>query len=427
MKKLLSIFLTALLMFSTISIGVSAVDETDEPVRISVKQAIAQYESETGEKVKTHRYYFLMPDGTNGEKGDDDSVDENGNHYGNFDKYAPSWYNEYTNSPAIYWWNTGVADPPVYPGYTVEKGDADCVYYADVPKAVNTIVWNNNIYTSFEEEDPKYQKSMQTINIPCEYYDAGESPNYPDGLEDFDCMIFVIDPDIITINDMCSSSGHSPFGGEWYYYYGNGCYGFTKGGTTADCLRDDHNHYDYYADFLEYLEITEDTEHEYSKPLYYHYEDDADTPEWFLAYGYAGYFRPYDIIFGVFGDYYIYNCSSYPSTFDYYIYVMDEKKFYTIEEIWDSDLCGKEEIFTKYLAPEGKAKLLGDADNDGELTVIDATLIQQAEAQYFELEDWIMASQVYGEKIELFTDFDKDGERSVLDATAIQRRLAQLD
>ena len=425
---------TTQLTFTKDNIGDIAVcfgtDENGTPIlkwRKSAKDAITQYEAETGEEVETHRYYFLMPDGTNGEKGDDYSVDDEGNHYGSFDKYAPSWYNEYTDQPAIYWWYTGIADPEFYPGYTVEKGDADCVYYADVPKAVDTIVWNNNIIHSYDYEDPRYQESMQTINIPCEYYDAGESPNYPNGTDNFDNMIFVVDPDVISICDTSFSSGHSPFGGEWYYYYGNGCYGFTENGTMADCLRDDHNHYDYYTEFLEYLDITEDDEHEYSKPLYYHFEDGAETPEWFLVHGYSGYFRPDDIVFGVFGDYFIFNCSSSPSTFDYYVYVTDEQKFYTIEEIWDNDLCSKEEIFTNYLVPKGKAKLIGDADNDDELTVMDATLIQQAEAQYFELEDWIMAGHVYGDEIELLTDFDKDGERSVLDATAIQRKLAQLD
>ena len=62
---------------------------------------IVVYEEETGEKVETNRYYFLMPNGKNGELGDDNSVDENGNHYGNYNKFAPSWYNEYTNTPNV--------------------------------------------------------------------------------------------------------------------------------------------------------------------------------------------------------------------------------------------------------------------------------------------------------------------------------------
>lgn len=199
----------------------------------SVKEAVKEYEAKTSKKVETNRYYFLMPDGKNGEKGDDiDSLDSN---YG---KFALSWYNEYSDAPAIYWWYQDTINPELYPGYTVEKGDSESVFFADVPKEVTTILWNNNL-TCSSYDDHLYPFVMQSINIMSEYYDPSESENYPNGTDSFDEMIFVIDPDYITINDfgyICT------LGGEWYYYYGDGCYGFTENGDSTHCLRDDHDH-----------------------------------------------------------------------------------------------------------------------------------------------------------------------------------------
>ena len=57
---------------------------------------------------------------------------------------------------------------------------------------------------------------------------------------------------------------------------------------------------------------------------------------------------------------------------------------------------------------------LGDVDNDGELTVIDATGIQRE-----------LAGIGSTEFIEDCADYDRDGDVSVLDATAIQRTLAE--
>ena len=215
-------------------------DDTIIQAQTSVKEAISKYEQETGEKFETNRYYFLMPDGTKGIKCNDTECLK-GEHY------AESWYNEYTDQPAIYWWKTDVAKPDKFPGYTVEKGDADSVFYADVPKAVTEIVWSNNIEFTYGADDPAKDFGIQTINLPCEYYDAGESPNYPDGTESFDNMIYVIYPDTIGTGEMIV--GNPPVGGEWYYYYGDGCYGIVKDGKTADCIRDDHDHSDRFLHF----------------------------------------------------------------------------------------------------------------------------------------------------------------------------------
>lgn len=195
----------------------------------SVEDVINQYEEESGEKLNTHRYYFMMPDGTNGNTGNDYKKGE----------FAPSWYNEYTDNAAVYWWGTNIAyDPNEFPGYTMEKGDTSTVFYADIPDEVTTLIFNNNVNFSYREEDLFYKYNLQTINIPCEYYDAGESENYPDGTDSFDNMIFVLQPREVFTPVLPSDSNASV--GEWYYYYGNGCYGTVKNGNSSNCIHPSH-------------------------------------------------------------------------------------------------------------------------------------------------------------------------------------------
>ena len=59
---------------------------------------------------------------------------------------------------------------------------------------------------------------------------------------------------------------------------------------------------------------------------------------------------------------------------------------------------------------------LGDADGDGQVTILDATLIQRFLAGLCGKEGWLL----------LTADADNDGELSVMDATRIQRILAGL-
>ncbi len=244
MKRLISILLAVMLVASCAV--VASAYGWEDPDILTVDEAVADHESLYGEEVATNRYYFLMPNGKNGDLGDDDSVDEvTGEPLGHYGEFAPTWFVEWeegktaTATAGIYWWDSGVADPAAWVGYLPSGQDENdpYVFYADVPQAATTIIWNNAVDGGMDSSQPIYYCAAQSINIPSEYYDPGESPNYPDGTESFDNMIFVIDPDLISINEL---SLKQTCGGEWYYYYGNGCYGFTPDGTEADCCRDDH-------------------------------------------------------------------------------------------------------------------------------------------------------------------------------------------
>ena len=238
MKRTISILLAAIMLVSCAVISVSAYSWGDADVK-TVEQAVEDfrpdYELLYGKELQTYRYYFLMPNGSNGDKGDDPTLESNG-------QFAPSWYNEMTETAGIYWWDTKILDPSAWIGYIGMKGDAEDVYYADVPTFVTGIVWNNGVDGGKDSTQPQFYKAAQSADIGSEYYDAGESENYPDGTENFDNMIYVIDPDKISVSDF---SGMQTCGGEWYYYYGEGHYGFVKGGESdldANCLRGDHDH-----------------------------------------------------------------------------------------------------------------------------------------------------------------------------------------
>lgn len=61
-------------------------------------------------------------------------------------------------------------------------------------------------------------------------------------------------------------------------------------------------------------------------------------------------------------------------------------------------------------------RIIGDADKDGDLTILDATHIQLYKAELIEESEIDLT----------VSDYDQDGEVTILDATAIQRRLAGL-
>lgn len=141
--------------------------------------------------------------------------------------YLPKiWENELSQTAGIYWWeNTGAMDE--WPGVEAHKADAEGLFYYDVPKDVWTVIWNNMVTYDVRQDgwqdSLEYKLARQTININVEYYEPGESPLYPDGLESFNNMVWVVDYE----NCNCMEWDVKGMNGDWYYYYGNGEYGTT--------------------------------------------------------------------------------------------------------------------------------------------------------------------------------------------------------
>lgn len=385
-----------------------------------LKDALKQYEEETGKDVATYRYYFLMPNGESGKKGDE-NTDFN---YPFYNTYAESWYNKYTDTAGVYFWEGEDFLSSNYPGYSMEKGDADGIFYADVPCGVEMMFFNNCLTQGLNYYDDIYHLARQSLNVPTRT-DSSYYNGFPKGVENFDNLIYVLNP---SKNDSLESPEPVEYGGEWHYYYGNGCYGDEKDGDISDCIRDDHTHgrrYKHLDEFLDYANLTQEDSYWYTGPLYYYYEDGKTEPEWFIARGNSG-FSEYKYIYGVFDDYYINEYAVYsPSAFSWCIYIFDEQKFYSLEDAWDKGFVDKDAAFTQYFLKNDIAQLIGDADYDNELSVMDATAIQRHLAGIKKLYDSLYSDDFcYGEVLKYRSDFDRDGERTVLDATAIQKKLA---
>lgn len=92
------------------------------------------------------------------------------------------------------------------------------------------------------------------------------------------------------------------------------------------------------------------------------------------------------------------------------------ERVYAYESVTDPEAPTVPTLPTTPTTPTVPSDVSGDADNDGVLSVMDATQIQRYIAQL------ITSSEI---RLDL-SDYDKDGSVSVMDATAIQQKIAEL-
>lgn len=198
-KKIISVILTLMLLVATTSVAAfsTSAEETEE---YYVPQPYVP--SAEAKEVGFNRYFFLLPD---------------------------EWTNDYTSSAAIYWWDgsdpcgslAGTGSTTIkWPGYAMQKyPDTKAnVWYLDVPVDVPNIVFNNALDGGTDKTLDRYTKAVQTTDIGSEYYDIGESDNYPSGTESFNNMIYIVDPEKTGEN----VDGKLTYFGEWYFYHGDG-------------------------------------------------------------------------------------------------------------------------------------------------------------------------------------------------------------
>ena len=204
-RKILSFALVLILTFllCTVSfVTISAADEaeTDVPSQVATSDEASADEATPDSlppvKEGCNRYFFQMP------------ID---------------WCNNFSRVPGIYWWE-GTDACTSWPGVQMLPGDAPFVFYYDVPKDVTAVYFNNFIDGGTDITTEIYICAKKTISVCSEYYEAGEREAYPDGLESFDGMIYVIDP---LENDFGVMEYTDRYMGEWHYYYGGGLYGFN--------------------------------------------------------------------------------------------------------------------------------------------------------------------------------------------------------
>ncbi len=222
LKKFIGLLLAVMLVFSTTAVAV-----------MNVSAAIGsdgRYVSSDNIE-QTRRYYFAMPS---------------------------DWYNEYTDTAGVYWWeggDDGTGTVTMWPGYKAQVSDVKDVYYVDCPTDVSVLIWNNFVDGGTNKEAPVFAAARQSANVKVDYYTKGDSELYNSdffammeesynsdkaALGDFannffmekdygfglsftlDNMIYIIDPERTT---EALQGKLKTYVGDWYFYYGNGEYG----------------------------------------------------------------------------------------------------------------------------------------------------------------------------------------------------------
>ena len=175
--------------------------------------------------------------------------------------------------------------------------------------------------------------------------------------------------------------------------------------------------YTLYGEALNYDEL-------YYDELYYHYADDGEI-DWALVRCGTNMESPM-LYSAIIGNRVIlhYSCAM-PFESGYAVFDEGDKSF-TDAALLTKAYDGFVKAFDENVTD---GRLLGDIDNDGEISIIDVTMILRCDAEISEwsnddviayLDDWNDHDQVY------YSDFNRDGERDILDATCIQRYLADM-
>lgn len=200
-KKIISLMLAMALSASMVAVAaVSVSADTDSD---------GYYVPSEG--TETYRYYFYMPQ---------------------------RWENEFTTTAGAYWWEGTDLCETWQDMYKVKETENENIFCIDVPTDVPKLVFNNYVDGGADPEAPQYTKGAQTSDVTCVDDDGDDAwgywpktdeddPSnelYPEGIRNFNNMIYVIDENRIEENPL---NQKLTCRGQWYYYYGNGEYGYT--------------------------------------------------------------------------------------------------------------------------------------------------------------------------------------------------------
>ena len=163
--------------------------------------------------------------------------------------------------------------------------------------------------------------------------------------------------------------------------------------------------------------------------VYYHADPrfgNADTHDWVLVRS-SSLVPTEGLYYGVFDDAVAYSSEGYPFAFGYGVYDCAEDTYYSIAEAWNRNYPDLHDVFINRVTSETNVDLLGDADHDGKLTIIDATLIQRSLVGLADLEEsswWFKHYGCdFGTQLTSLADYDADGTVDAIDVTRIQRAL----
>lgn len=158
--------------------------------------------------------------------------------------------------------------------------------------------------------------------------------------------------------------------------------------------------------------------------LYHNYDDNGNVI-WVLVYASSGPPNPVETDVRV-GDVVIHSNNLYPDfNTGYGVYDVEKDKFI---DLYDIDITDKKyDNLTTTLKTSREARLIGDSDNDGKITILDATAIQRHLAKIELLKDDVYSTFGKSNSMGYYSDLDNDNKVSIIDATAIQCKLAQLE
>ena len=113
-----------------------------------------------------------------------------------------------------------------------------------------------------------------------------------------------------------------------------------------------------------------------------------------------------------------------PFSFNVGVFSVSDDRFFDFSAPELCELDGLEKVWTEI----GIGRLIGDTDGNNCLEIIDATMIQQCQANLRDYpdDDKNIPIDMVLYPLRYFSDFDQDGERNITDATAIQRYLGGL-
>ena len=202
----------------------------------------------------------------------------------------------------------------------------------------------------------------------------------------------------------------------------------------------------YVDEYLEYLDaqqfsIYQDDDLSVLECLYdevYIHTDENSETDWVLLLASTGFDAPW-IYHTLIGNREIVKDGfAFPFSADYGLYDVKKDRFFDVnnenmngKNFKPGDYPGFAKIFDQIAAQSSRfqsTRLIGDLDSDGEITVIDATLIQRCNAKMrdYPEDDDSLYLDISKPKPAYYSDFNRDGERNILDATVIQRYLLDL-
>lgn len=212
----------------------------------------------------------------------------------------------------------------------------------------------------------------------------------------------------------------------WYdgYVSAYPCEPPEEGGGAIDPAAVEMKRELYEQDFFKSFPFCDPESYDYSE-LYYHHSE-GHIPDWVLVQVTPAY--PVEGgSYGVFDDAVFFNAESYPFDFCYGVYDVRERAYYSITDAWSMGYADLHDVFVHRIRTCDYAYQLGDVNVDGELDIVDATLLQRGLVGLYDLDEHCAwgghTTCTFGTAITSLADYDKNGDADIVDVTRIQRTL----